>query len=90
MRIFTNEDWMAYQGAQRFADGKAPLIGEYGPLTIIIDRSGLQAWIDGAEDEGFEVSSYYGIEYLKELAMRILSDVKGRSPREIQDLLSTL
>ena len=90
MRIFTNEDWMAYQGAQRFADGKAPLIGEYGPLTIIIDRSGLQAWVDGAEEEGFEVSSYYGVEYLKELAMRILSDVKGRSPREIQCLLNTL
>lgn len=90
MRTFTNEDWMAYQGAQRFADGKAPLIGEYGPLTIIIDRSGLQAWVDESEDESFEVPSYYGVEYLKELAMRILSDVKGRSPKEIQRLLNTL
>lgn len=90
MRMFTSEDWAAFQGAQRFADGGNPLIEVYGPLVVIIDRSGLQAWVDGFEDQGLEVSSYYGVDYLKDLAMRILAEVKGKSPKEIQRLLETL
>ena len=90
MRDFTKADWMTYSGAENFSDGSEPMLGEYGPISVVIDRYEVQVDIlnenemfilDGIEDNK---------EYKQDIAERVLSEVKGKTPREIERFLADL
>lgn len=87
MRDFTKEDWMAYSGAEKFSDGSEPMVGEYGPIIIVVDRyevsiealdENTMFVLDGIEDNK---------EYKQDIAERVLSEVKGKTPIEVRKLL---
>ncbi len=90
MRDFTKADWMTYSGAENFLDGSEPMIGEYGPITLIMDR--LEISIESLNESKMFVLD--GIEdnkeYKRDIAERVLSEVKGKTPREIERLLAGL
>lgn len=90
MRDFTKSDWMTYSGAENFSDGSEPMLGEYGPISVVIDRYEIQVDIlnenemfilDGVEDNK---------EYKQDIAERVLSEVKGKTPREVVRFLAGL
>ena len=89
MRRFTKNDWYAFAGAEKFEDGREPLIGEYGDLVVIHDASGIQAIVADYENEFFQVESK-NYEYCQTIAEFILSAVEGMTPREMVDYLNTL
>lgn len=88
MRDFTKEDWMMYSGAEKFSEGSEPMIGEYGPVTIIADKFGVTVLL---ENQMFELD---GIDeergYKKDVAERILKEVKEKTPREIEYFMRSL
>lgn len=90
MRDFTKADWMTYSGAEKFSDGSEPMIGEYGPISVVIDKYEISVEaldentifvLDGIEDNK---------EYKQDIAERVLSEVKGKTPREIERFLADL
>lgn len=90
MRDFTKYDWMGYAGAENFSDGSEPMFGSYGPIFVVIDRYEIQVDVpnehemfvlDGIEDHK---------EYKQDIAERILTEVKGKTPREIERFLAGL
>lgn len=89
MREFTKYDWYGFGGAEAFPNGSQPLIGTYGPLIVVIDANGLQAWLEDDEEHAFILPSH-DVEYCKDIAERILKDLKNHTPREIQNYLDNL
>ena len=88
MRDFTKYDWMGYAGAENFSDGSEPMFGSYGPIFVVIDRYEIQVDVPN-ENEMFVLD---GIEdhkeYKQDIAERILTEVKGKTPREIGKFLA--
>lgn len=87
MRDFTKADWMAYSGVEKFSDGSEPMVGEYGPIVLVIDKfevsietldENTMFVLDGIEDNK---------EYKQDIAERILSEVKGKTPIEVRKFL---
>lgn len=52
-REFTKIDWYAFAGAESFGKDRHPLIAEYGPITIVLDNSGIEVVYD--EDKFFRI-----------------------------------
>lgn len=50
MKPFTKYDWYELAGAERFPDGSEPLVGRYGKMIVVVDRNGLQAWLEEMEN----------------------------------------
>lgn len=89
MKEFTKQDWYGYAGAEEFEDGSQPLIGGYGVLTVIVDKNGLQAWVEGREDEAFILMSS-DKQYCVDVAENLLSEVTGMTPNRIQKVLNEM
>lgn len=89
MKEFTSIDWYSCAGAEKFEDGSQPLIGVYGALTVVVDRNGLQAWIEEREDEAFILMSS-DKQYCLDVAENLLSEVKGLTPNRMQKVLNEM
>lgn len=57
MKPFTRSDWCGLAGAEKFPDGSEPWVGYYGLLTVVVDRNGLQAWLEDMEDNVFRIDA---------------------------------
>lgn len=57
MKPFTRGDWCALAGAEKFPDGSEPWVGYYGLLTVVVDRNGLQAWLEDMENHVFHIDA---------------------------------
>ena len=76
---------MTYSGAEKFSDGSEPMIGEYGPISVVIDKYEISVEaldentifvLDGIEDNK---------EYKQDIAERVLSEVKGKTQERLKD-----
>lgn len=88
MRPFKPSDWMSYCGAERLRDGSEPLIGQYGPLVVIIDRNGLQAFVEEYEDEAVFLEAD-DVSYLTDVAEEVLAEARGKTPKQILKYLES-
>ena len=57
MKPFTRSDWCGLAGAEKFPDGSEPWVGYYGLLTVVVDRHGLQAWLEDMENHVFHIDA---------------------------------
>lgn len=57
MQPFDKWDWYDFHGAERFQDGTEPYVGRYDILTVVVDRNGLQAWLENMEDHIFTINA---------------------------------
>lgn len=57
MKPFTRSDWCGLAGAEKFPDGSEPWVGYYGLLTVVVDRNGLQAWLEDMENHVFHIDA---------------------------------
>lgn len=57
MKPFTRSDWCGLAGAEKFPDGSEPWVGYYGLLTVVVDRNGLQAWLEDIENHVFHIDA---------------------------------
>lgn len=89
LRRFTRDDWYAYAGATQFPDGTDPYITEYGPLTIIVDGLGLQAFLEDEEVDALIVMSE-DIEYLIDIARGLMRSFIGLTPSQMKYLLNAM
>lgn len=57
MRRFNQNDWYELAGAERFPDGSEPWVGRYDILTVVVDRNGLQAWLEEMENNVLRIEA---------------------------------
>lgn len=88
MHEFTRNDRMTFAGAERFADGASPLVGEYGPLVAIIDKNGLTAFVEDFEDQPATLTG--STDYLTDVAENILAACKGLTPKQMVRYLNSI
>lgn len=85
LREFTKNDYYTFADAEEFADGSQPLIGEYGPVLVVIDANYLYIFMENEnnddEDTWYMNSKYK--EYSKDVANSIFEYIKGKSPKQI-------
>ena len=60
MKPFTQSDWWELAGSERFPDGSEPLVGRHGPLIVVVDRNGLQAWLEEMENNVLRIDAHPG------------------------------
>ena len=84
MKPFTKGDWYDFCGAERFLDGTEPYVGRYDILTVVVDRNGLQAWLEDMENHVFMINAN---EAFREITIStgnlILQIAKEKTPAEL-------
>ena len=91
MRPFTKCDWYDFAGAERFLDGNEPYVGRYDILTVVVDRNGLQAWLEDMENNVFIIEAK---EAFREITIGtgnlILQIAKEKTPAELIAIFSNI
>lgn len=87
MREFTKFDWLSFAGASKFDDGSNPLIAEYGPLTVVIAKFGMEVYVG---DDCYLTVEVTDKQYCIDVAKSILEQCKSKTPKQMVRVLNEM
>lgn len=91
MKPFTRGDWCEFSGAEKFPDGSDPWFGCYRTLTVVVDRNGLQAWLEDMEDHVFRIDAAPEFKDITISTGNLLLDqAKQKTPAELVEIFQKL
>lgn len=84
-REFTKYDWCAFAGAESFSKTRQPMIAEYGPVTVLLDKQGIEVIYN--EEDIYDIELKDQRTYKIAIMSTFLKAIKNQPPKFILEKL---